>query len=267
MPIVSTKRRRSALLELAYGAAYAGGYYAGQIAYGGNNYAIVVAPKSTGELNTFLTNATAVHVNAMSLDDSVANTAALSAFAPGGARTIDNLTIGGFTDWQVPSKAVMSIIATNLKPTITTLPAIFKTGGAQVFTNAAYWTSTAYDYLRDDSYYELGDPIYGDVYHDDAYSELMVFADEGQPSASCPSGLSVTNTHSSFGNVDGRIYTDLYWNCTGYLNEIVDYENGPYHEVYTQVYQAYRQNPVSGAVDYTAKTSSSRIRAVRLVPI
>lgn len=267
MPHVSTMRRKSSTGPAAIGDAYGGGYYAGQTSYGGNTYAIVVAPKTGGDIASNLATSN-TNVNAFSDNDSAANTVAISTLSAGGARTIDNLTLGGFTDWQVPSKAVLAIISANLKPTITTLPAIFKTGGAQALNSASYWSSTAYNWVRDDSHYEEI-PIYETQPYSGSFESTWT---ETFPSLPCPNNSVISSSLVYVYSIDewvegGVTYHTTGWDCEGTQQVVVDYEQGDWIEQYTQLYQAYRQNPVTGTVDYVNKSTSSRIRAVRLVPI
>lgn len=262
MPHVQTQRRR-AFVQI--GEFFQGGYYAGSIAYNGNTYAIVVGPKAGGEITSALASGNA-QVGAGSLDDSVANTVALSAYSAGGARTINNLTLLGFTDWQVPSKSVMDIISTNLNPALSTIPAIFKTGGAEVLSNALHWTSTTYNWLRDDSYYDSGSPIYGwSPYYENGYATAP--DSEPPPEPACPGSINPSDVYI-VGRHDGeQFWNDVTWLCDGEVWEVVGYGPPQYHEVFTPQYQAYRKNPVTGVLDYVNKTSSSLIRAVRLVPM
>jgi hypothetical protein len=88
------------------------------------------------------------------------------------AQFCEGLTIGGFSDWYMPSKNELEICYYNLKPGTnsnstgsgantnavpsrasnytTTIPAqtsvtAFKTGGTEAFTLAVYWSSTQFD--------------------------------------------------------------------------------------------------------------------------
>lgn len=109
----------------APGAPYAGGYFVGYIhnALGSDGspstavYALVMAPKASGE--TILPWSTTVNV-AVSNDgvDGHSNTAAVSgnSLFPA-AQWAAGLSIGGFTDWYIPSNGEVDLIFRTFKPT------------------------------------------------------------------------------------------------------------------------------------------------------
>lgn len=106
------------------GEAFGGGYFAGYISHtadGNPTHALIVAPKATGEAsslqwkiaNTQTSGTTSVY-------DGVANTAAMVAAGINdhpAAKFCTELTIGGFTDWYLPSRDELNIAYFNLKPT------------------------------------------------------------------------------------------------------------------------------------------------------
>lgn len=157
------------------GAPYGGGIYAGRMKIGTQEYALIVAPKATGE-SASLTwkSANTTTAGTTSTWDGASNTAAMiaaGASAHPAAQFCKNLTIGGFTDWFLPAKDQLELLYRNLKPDTTanttsyganpnsnpvgsnytagspaqTAVAAFKTGGAEAFTpDNYYWTSTEY---------------------------------------------------------------------------------------------------------------------------
>ena len=270
------------------GEAFGGGFYGGDIIIGAQKYAILVSPKASGEMSKALYPSSGP-VSAYSLKDSVANTTALGSTSAA-ATFAKNLTIGGYNDWQVPAVDVLRVLQTNLLPSGGPTPAIFKTGGAEALAASFYWSSTAIDYVRDDSYYTNGAPIYGE--------ETYTYYTGGEPIyenvfvRSVQHGASKIYQSPSYscsdtpGSVLGDTYETenfWYWDCDVYENRqvgttplvehteirtvIVGYEQ-IYHEVYTQVYEAYRASfATAKTVDYMDKINSLLIRAVRLIPV
>lgn len=103
------------------GAPYGGGYYAGNIMTGGNAYYLIVAPKATGEANRAWKNATTAGPNeTYTLNDGFAATEAMVAAGNStvypAAHFCRNLTIGGFTDWYMPSRDELELCFRNFKP-------------------------------------------------------------------------------------------------------------------------------------------------------
>ena len=148
-----------------------GGYYAGQISFGGNTYYLLVSPKSSGE-NTSVNYKTTATSDSLGLSsyDGATNTAELDSATYPAAQWCAALTINGYSDWYLPALYELEICYYNLKPTtasnVTTVGsnsyavpsrgsnyttgtpaqtsvAAFQSGGAQAFaTSARTWTST-----------------------------------------------------------------------------------------------------------------------------
>ena len=107
----------------AIGAAYEGGFYYGQITIDGVIYNLVLSPRATGEVpasvykndalgftgNTSLYNGKLIQENMVAAG--IANFPAQQA--------VMALTIGGFSDWYIPSKLELEIVYRNLKPNAT----------------------------------------------------------------------------------------------------------------------------------------------------
>ena len=162
-------------LPAAIGAAFGGGFFAGQIGTGGvATHNLVVAPLSSGEQGaTAWKNAATATSGADSDIDGPQNTADMvadgnSAVYPA-AHFCNDAVIGGFSDWYMPAKNELEVCYFNLKPSTTsnstgsginpnavparasnytagnpaqTSAAAFQTGGAEPFQTELYWSST-----------------------------------------------------------------------------------------------------------------------------
>ena len=162
-------------LPAAIGAAFGGGFFAGQIGTGGvATHNLVVAPLSSGEQGaTAWKNAATATSGADSDIDGPQNTADMvadgnSAVYPA-AHFCNDAVIGGFSDWYMPAKNELEVCYFNLKPSTTsnstgsginpnavparasnytagnpaqTSAAAFQTGGAELFNTSLYWSST-----------------------------------------------------------------------------------------------------------------------------
>jgi hypothetical protein len=158
---------------LAIGAAYQGGYYAGQISTSGNGVAthnLVVGPVASAEDTKQFKTSNTTTAGTQSLIDGPTNSANMNDASHPAAQFCEGLTIGGFSDWYMPAKNELDVCYFNLKPTTNTnytnfginanaVPArpnnftagnpaqtsaaLFITStGAEAFTPVVYWTST-----------------------------------------------------------------------------------------------------------------------------
>lgn len=156
------------------GAAYGGGFFAGQINVSGTIYNLVVAPKSTGESSGPWDTSGGVLTGINSPINGPTNSAALAALGSNyqAATFCEGLTIGGYSDWYLPATNELEVLYYYLKPDTTAnntgsgananavfpepistnytsgLPAQtsagigFRSGEANAFISDYYWTST-----------------------------------------------------------------------------------------------------------------------------
>lgn len=153
------------------GQAFGGGYFVGNIKMGVDTYAVLMAPKASGEITTSRYLESKLNESTFySNVDSVANTSAMLSQGSLLAQWARSLTIGGFNDWQIPARHVLELMYRNARPTgvnnytasgdnpdsipigsnyTLTDPAqssltMFKTGGSEALTSTvSYWSSTA----------------------------------------------------------------------------------------------------------------------------
>jgi hypothetical protein len=112
-------------VALAIGDAYGGGYFAGQISTAGNgvaDYNLVVGPVASAQnASKAWKNVLTATPGADSVIDGPQNTADMvadgNATVYPAAHFCNNLTIGGFSDWYMPSKNELEVCYYNLKPT------------------------------------------------------------------------------------------------------------------------------------------------------
>jgi hypothetical protein len=159
----------------AIGAAYEGGFFAGQIsttADGVATHNLVVGPLSTAQNELQWKTSNSFTAGTVSDIDGPANTAAqitAGAAAHPCANFCNNLSLGGFSDWYMPAKNELEVCYFNLKPTTDnnntgfginpnavpsrgsnytsgspaqTAAASFQDGGAEAFVVTTYWAST-----------------------------------------------------------------------------------------------------------------------------
>lgn len=111
----------SSLIPSQPGTPFGGGYYVGRINIGGIIYALIVSPKAGGERQISFLDSTSVSLGGLvaSLNDGLTNTNAILSRAGGRspmASWARSLSIGGFTDWYIPSVDELEMCYRYLKP-------------------------------------------------------------------------------------------------------------------------------------------------------
>jgi hypothetical protein len=157
----------------AIGAAFGGGFFAGQISTAGTgvaDYNLVIAPKSSGENSSvqWKTSNTST-AGTSSVIDGPTNSANMNNASHPAAQFCEGLTIGSFSDWYMPAQNELEVCYFNLKPTTDsnntssgtntnavpsrgsdytagtpaqTAATDFQTGNAEAFAATFYWSST-----------------------------------------------------------------------------------------------------------------------------
>jgi hypothetical protein len=163
----------------AIGAAYQGGFFAGQISTAGNgiaDYNLVIAPKSSGENSSkqWKTSNTST-AGTSSVIDGPTNSANMNDASHPAAQFCEGLTIGTFSDWYMPAQNELEVCYFNLKPTTAsnntssgintnavpsrgstytagtpaqTAATDFQTGNTEAFAATSYWSSTELNATR-----------------------------------------------------------------------------------------------------------------------
>jgi hypothetical protein len=160
-----------------------GGFYAGRILIAGVAYALIVAPKAEGEHEPIAWHDSYDSIpGALSYNDGLVNTAIMCAAGSKLAKWAQGLTIGGFSDWYLPSLDELEVCYRAFKPTteanycwarsginMNSVPAappytpgfpqqteneLFRAGAVQAFEEAAYWSSTQHVADSSDAWFQ-----------------------------------------------------------------------------------------------------------------
>ena len=137
---------------VAIGASYGGGYFAGRITIGGTLYNLVVSPKASGYdsgiSKPYKTSNTDDGSSANSYSDGMANSNAINDSNHPAVQFCRSLTIGGYSDWYLPSVNELEVIYNYLKPSTTATSLTPGLGGANPNAVAPELINTAYTTSR-----------------------------------------------------------------------------------------------------------------------
>lgn len=100
----------------AYGTEIEGGFFAGVVQIDGQQYGVVVAPKTEGEMRGTW-GERGKDIDAKHLADGAANTKAMAEAGSEIGKWAQGLDINGHQDWYIPARDELELIYRNLKPT------------------------------------------------------------------------------------------------------------------------------------------------------
>lgn len=130
---------------LFIGAAFGGGYFAGQISTAGNgvaDYNLVVGPVASAENASKQWKTTdTTTAGTTSVINGPANSSTMNNASHPAAQFCEGLTIGGFSDWYMPAKNELDVCYYNLKPTTASNT---DAGGTGINANAVPARASAY---------------------------------------------------------------------------------------------------------------------------
>ncbi|MGD0585560.1 MAG: DUF1566 domain-containing protein [Oryzomonas sp.] len=130
----------------ALGAPFAGGFFGGEYVLDGQRFALVVAPKAEGEKLDVPYKAKNFGAadGTDSDDDGVINCVRINDADHPAAEFCLDLSIGGFTDWFLPSRDELAVLCRNLGPTRKKTPEPFRSGDSEAFAERWHWSSTEF---------------------------------------------------------------------------------------------------------------------------
>lgn len=151
------------VLPTVYGTPFGGGIYLGRFFHDAEPFALIGAPKSTGEKASVVWNkSTAMVKGALSVYDGLSNTKAMDKAGSALAKWALGLKIGGFKDWYLPSRGELLLAyAADVE-------------GAEAFEKSWYWSST--QYAGDEGYAWCQTFHDGNQYDDPKNNELRARA-------------------------------------------------------------------------------------------
>lgn len=107
-------------LPAAIGAAFGGGFFAGQISTAGNgiaDYNLVIGPKASARSGGIRWKLVATGGDPTSVIDGPTNSSTMNSATYPAAQFCEAVNTGGFTDWYMPAKNELEVCYFNLKPT------------------------------------------------------------------------------------------------------------------------------------------------------
>jgi hypothetical protein len=128
------------------GSPLAGGFFAGEITIEGDRYALIVAPKASGEKLEleYKPKDRGTADGTDSDDDGPANTKRINDVNHPAAQFCSGLNIGGFDDWYLPSRDELAMLERNLGPYRKNTPEQFREDAPEALETNWYWSSTEY---------------------------------------------------------------------------------------------------------------------------
>jgi hypothetical protein len=143
---IGTKLYLAAAPAPALGSLLGGGFFGGEIIVEGERFALIVAPKASGEKLElqYKANDRSTTDKTTSDDDGLANSDRINDTNHPAAQFCRRLNIGGFSDWYLPSRDELAMLERNLGPRRKNTPELFREGEAEAFDTDWYWSSTEY---------------------------------------------------------------------------------------------------------------------------
>jgi len=171
-PSAPSAASNSVTPAIPIGAAFGGGFFAGQISTAGNgvaDYNLVIGPVASAQTNLEWKTSNTTTAGTTSVIDGPTNSSNMNNASHPAAQFCEGLTIGGFSDWYMPAKNELEVCYFNLKPSTTindtfsgtntnavpsrgsnytsgtparTSAAAFQSGGSEAFTALDHWSST-----------------------------------------------------------------------------------------------------------------------------
>lgn len=288
----------------AIGDYYQGGYFVGNIQVGAEIYAVLMAPKASGETSLVFVSPKQNEDTWYSPNDSVANTDALVRQSSAAGSWARGLTIDGFGGWQVPAREVLELMYRNAKPdasanntatgsnadsipagsnyasgdpTAATAAAFITGGVAALVLGGEYWSSTGVAASSQTTTVTNPDvPIYGTQttqnphgsQTDSTYSNYAAGGAFSPTCADTPNSSGPTDVvDQSWVNGDGSTTYMVSWNCPVTAVVVTGYQSGGSTTTTNYYYPAYSRHMDDGSEATPDRDQMRYVRAVRLVKV